>query len=391
MDCAYTLRTMDDANFFKLRKSGKTYISKVFKFDEKHIERFRHVRMVMEGSDSLHFGEIEGAMCLRLTGEKRKTQVPALVSQDDQKVRRVSLQTYQSRKNDWIQGYEENEFTFRGDELKRLLAFLHQIKFVDLSNEENFQIEDISQGEGPKTIIDASERGVVEQVRQMDTGQREAVLDALRGSLTSDEINLLLGRRQGLQVFTDRLKAGDWAETDWQDFFEREQWVFGYGLDYRIMRQFGREMVVGSGGGTDNRNKPIVDFLGTFTDYTVLVEIKRPDTKIFKPSKGGRAGTWEFSAEFTSAVSQIIQQKAEWLSFAQSGDHWNKDGDKLVARTRNAKSVLIIGSRNEFSGDGREAQIMRDTFELFRRESRTIDILTFDELHERAEFILRSD
>ena len=80
---------MDDANFFKLRKSGKTYISKVFKFDEKHIERFRHVRMVIEGSDSLHFGEIEGAMCLRLTGEKRKTQVTALVSQDEQQVRRV--------------------------------------------------------------------------------------------------------------------------------------------------------------------------------------------------------------------------------------------------------------------------------------------------------------
>jgi hypothetical protein len=48
-------------------------------------------------------------------------------------------------------------------------------------------------------------------------------------------------------------------------------------------------------------------------------------------------------------------------------------------------------SQKEFDGDGREAQIMRDTFELFRRESRTIDILTFDELHERAAFILRSD
>ena len=34
---------------------------------------------------------------------------------------------------------------------------------------------------------------------------------------------------------------------------------------------------------------------------------------------------------------------------------------------------------------------MRDTFELFRRECRTIDVLTFDELHERAAFILRSD
>lgn len=381
---------MDDADFFKLRKAGKTYISKVFKFSEQHTERVRQVRMVLEGSDSLYFGEIEGALCLRLTGEKRKTQVTALVTQDDQRIRRVSLQTYQSRTGDWYQGYENSEFTFRSDEFERLLAFLRQVEFVDLSNEENFQIEDISKQAGPKAIIDASDRSIVERIRQMDEGQRDAFLEALRSSLTSEEINVLMGRRQGLDAFTEHLRAGDWAEPDWQDFFEREQWVFGYGLDYRIMRPFGREMVIGSGGGTDNRNKPIVDFLGTFTDYTVLVEIKRPNTKIFKLSKGGRAGTWEFSAEFTSAVSQIIQQKAEWLSFAQSGDHWNKDGHKLAARTRNAKSVLVIGSREEFSKNERDAQIMLDTFELFRRENRTIDILTFDELLERAKFITRS-
>ena len=262
---------------------------------------------------------------------------------------------------------------------------------MDLSNEENFQIEDISQHAGPKAIIDASGRGIVEQVRRMDEGQRDAILEALRGSLTREEVNVLLGRREGLGEFSAHLEAGDWAEADWQDFFEREQWVFGYGLDYRIMRQFGREMVVGTGGGTDNRERPVVDFLGTFTDYTVLVEIKRPDTKVFRSSKGGRSGTWEFSPEFTSAVSQIVQQKAEWLAFAQSNEHWNKEGEKLAARTRNAKSVLVIGSRAEFEGTEKSAQIMRDTFELFRRETRTIDILTFDELHERAKFITRSD
>lgn len=381
---------MDDADFFKLRKSGKTYISKVFKFNQQNTERVRQVRMVLEGSDSLHFGELEGAFCLRLTGEKRKTQVTALVAQDDKQVRRISLQTFQSRKDDWYQGYEEREFTFRQDEFSRMLAFLNQIEFVDLSNEENFQIEDISRQAGPKTIIDASDRGIVEQIRQMNETQRGATLEALRSSLTSEEINVLLGRKQAVASFKKHLNTSDWNEPEWQDFFEREHWVFGYGLDYRIMRHFGREMTVGSGGGTDNQNKPLVDFLGTFSDYTVLVEIKRPDTNIFKSTKGGRSGTWEFSSEFVGAVSQIVQQKAEWLSFAQSKDHWNKDGEKLEAKTRNAKSVLIIGTRNEFMGEDRDAHIKRDTFELFRQETRTIDILTFDELFERAEFLTRN-
>jgi len=50
----------DEAEFFKLRREGKTYISKVFSFNEQSMDRLRNVRMVIEGSDVLHLGEIEG-------------------------------------------------------------------------------------------------------------------------------------------------------------------------------------------------------------------------------------------------------------------------------------------------------------------------------------------
>lgn len=377
--------------FFQLRKEAKTYISKVFTFNASNPERLRQVKMVVEGSDKVHLGEIEGVMCLRLTGNVRKTQVSALVTQDDKGIKRVTLQTFKTHAGDWIRAVEKEEFTFRADELNRLLGFLTQIKFIDLTNEENFHIEDISTKAGPKAIIDASDRAIVNRIRDMTEAERSSVLRGLQHSLTPEEINILLGRKQGLAEYEEHMHLLDWSETQWQDFFERQQWVFGYGLDYRMMRQFDREMTVG-GGGTDNKNKPLVDFLMSFTDYTVLVEIKMPDTPIFTPVKRGRAGTWEFSRDFMSAVSQIIEQKAEWLSFAQTGEHYNRAGDVLKARTRNAKSILVIGSRDEFSRSGspRDANIMRDTFELFRRENRSIDIVTFDELLERARFITRS-
>jgi hypothetical protein len=377
--------------FFKLRKQAKTYISKVFTFNESNPERVRHVRMVVEGNDQVHLGEIEGAMCLRLTGKVRKTQVTALVTQDDKKIKRLTFQTFKSRAGDWIESVEKDEFTFRADEFTRLLSFLSQIEFIDLSNKENFQIEDISTKAGPKAIIDASDRGIVNRIKSMTEGQRNGVLQALQQSLTAQEINILLGRKQGLKEYEEHMRLLDWSEAQWQDFFEREQWVFGYGLDYRIMRLFDREMTVG-GGGSDNRNKPVIDYLMSFTDYTVLVEIKTPDTPIFTESRRGRAGTWEFSREFMSAVSQILEQKAEWLSFAQTGEHYNKSGAELTSRTRNAKSILVVGSRDEFSrsGSSRDTNVMRDTFELFRRENRSIDIVTFDELLERARFITRS-
>jgi len=382
----------DEYRFFQLRRAAKTYISKVFTWNAQNTERLRNVRMVMEGSDILHVGEIEGMLCLRLSGEKRKSQVTALVSQDDKAVRRITLQSFQSRKGDWYQGYAEHSFTFQTDEFQRLLSFLSRIEFIDLSNEDGFDIQDISTGPGRKVIIDATDREFVERIRAMEANEREAFLAALKGSLTTQEVNILLGRRQGVELFERQIKSEVWSERDWQDFFDREQWVFGYGLDYRVMRPFDREMTV-SGGGADNRDRPIVDFLLSFTDYTVLVEIKRPNTPIFSSGRNtGRAGTRAFSAAFTSAVSQILEQKAEWLAFASSGEHFTRDGSqRLEARTRDAKTILVIGSSAEFdaAGDARSAQVLRDTFELFRRDIRSIDILTFDELLERARFITR--
>lgn len=381
----------EDAKYFELRKEGKIYLSKVFSHGAVNDQRRRLAYAVFEGTERAVAGEVEGALCLRLTGDQRKTQVTALISQDDAGVRRVTLQTFKSRAGDWYQAYEKDAFTFRAGEFEKLLEFLNRIKFIDLSNEDRFQIEDLSEAAGPKIITDATDRALIGKIKKLSAGERERLFRSFHDDLTQEEINLLLGRRQALEQFDAQLASGGWSETNWQDFFEVQNWVFGYGLDYRIMRQFDREMVVGTGG-TDNREKPTVDFLMNFTDYTVLVEIKRPDTPIFQSQKSARAGTWRFSSDFMDAISQVLEQKAEWLSAAQSGENFNKAGtNRLEARTRDAKTILVIGNRDEFSrsGNPRETNIKRDTFELFRRDTRSIEIMTFDELFERAKFIIR--
>lgn len=381
----------EDAKYFQLRKEGKIYLSKVFSRDAVTDQRRRLVHAVFDGTERAVAGEVEGALCLRLTGDQRKTQVTALVSQDDAGIKRVTLQTFKSRAGDWYQAYEKDAFTFRPDELEKLLEFLNRIKFIDLSNEDRFQIEDLSEAAGPKVITDATDRALIGKIKKLSAEERERLFRSFSDDLTQEEINLLLGRRQALEQFDTQLGSGIWSEANWQNFFEAQNWVFGYGLDYRIMRQFDREMVVGAGG-MDNREKPTVDFLMNFTDYTVLVEIKRPNTPIFQSRKAARAGTWRFSPDFMDAISQVLEQKAEWLSAAQSGEHFNKAGtSRLEARTRDAKTILVIGNTAEFSqsGNPREANIKRDTFELFRRDTRSIEIITFDELFERARFIIK--
>lgn len=134
----------DDYEFFKNRVAGKTYLSKVFdRPGSINDEKFRFVRMIFVGSDEMLLGEIEGALCLRLTGEKRKTQVSAIVTSDHKGIRRVTLETFKSRAGGWYEGSEKEEFTFRGEEFARLLQFLEQIMFIDPSNQNTHQIEDI--------------------------------------------------------------------------------------------------------------------------------------------------------------------------------------------------------------------------------------------------------
>jgi len=262
-----------DFDFFDLRKEGKIFISKVFSFNAKNPERIRQVRMVLENSDSIQLGEIEGALCLRLTGNTRKTQVTALITQDEKNIKRLSLQTFKTFGSDRVQSVEKNEFTFRSDEFERLIEFLNNMEFINLSNVDNFQVEDISTSQGPKAIIDATDRGLIEKIKNMSRDNRSTLFASLTADLSEEEVNLILGRRQGLELFEKHFANSDWNEGQWQNFFEKEQWVFGYGLDYRFMRLFDREMVVG-GVGTSNKNKPVVDYLMTFTDYTVLVDIQ---------------------------------------------------------------------------------------------------------------------
>lgn len=106
----------EDYEFFRLRVAGKAYFSKVFtRRAALTEERVRYARMVLEDSDQLLVGEIEGALCLRLTGKKRKTQVSAIVTSDHQHIRRLTLETFQSRAGNWYQAYEKDSFSFRED------------------------------------------------------------------------------------------------------------------------------------------------------------------------------------------------------------------------------------------------------------------------------------
>jgi hypothetical protein len=238
-----------------------------------------------------------------------------------------------------------------------------------LSNKENFQIEDLSTNNGNKTLVDGNAKDVIRLLSNINGSERTSLLQQIGDSLTKKDVDILLGRKDSLEIFRVQLENNSWSEKEWQTFFEQQKWIFGYGLDYRIMTQFDREMNVSSVG-SDNKEKVIVDFLMTFNDFTVIVEIKKPQTIIFNNTKN-RSGTWSFHNDFIDSITQVLEQKAEWGILGQNNNNYNKEGDKkLSQRTRDAKAILLIGNKMEFATleNLREKEIKQDTFELFRRD-----------------------
>lgn len=96
---------------------------------------------------------------------------------------------------------------------------------------------------------------------------------------------------------------------------------------------------------------------------------------------------WQLSDDLTHAVSQILSQKAQW-QIESTGNCFNGDGQKITEKTHDVDCILIIGTSKQFAGDNKEAEIKTATFELYRRNMRNIEILLYDELLERARFIV---
>ena len=246
-----------------------------------------------------------------------------------------------------------------------------------------------------KTIIDLVKNGKfsAEDIRSMVYESRKIVLKGFLMLLRNDYYG-----QQNVSS-QDRYKSrynlrGD--EAVWQHFLKKNDWILGLNADLRFIADFIEQANVGIPN-TNGKGSPEVDFLG-YANYTTLIELKTPDTPIFKEKKGSnsRANTWEFSPEFISGISQCLAQKLDFDTNYNSKnivDENNKRVSKDDVFNADVKVVFVIGSRyKEFPHDNHEDNICKSkTFELYRRNNRNVEIITYDELFERAYHIVMSE
>lgn len=391
-----------ELEYFQMRRPSRIYVSKSFpylKFRDVFTNEKRFVKKVFKKETINEFAEIEGEIVLRETGIfEKKLQVSAIVySIRDTNLLEFTLQRFsENQETGKTTPIHETAFSFSQEEFTELLKFLSDLKFLDFSNKDRFVVEEgtlpnrkillnLTKPDPTKILVDKDLAEIVDKLSDLDKEKRESVLETLKNTvLTKEDLNILSGRKEGLELFQEFLEK-DISEKDWQLFFKNNSWIFGYGLDYRFLSILQREASV-SGTDLSGKNEVKLDYLLGDKNFTILVELKRPDTNLFEIDKN-RSESWKLSKELTYAVSQILAQKAEWQIKAQT-DQYDDNDEKIDQNTFDPKTILIIGHSNQYSGDTKTDLIKKKTFELYRRNSRNIEILTYDELFGRAQFIV---
>ncbi len=342
----------------------------------------RYVYKQIEGNEELEVSILEDELVLK-SSPKGRDQVVASVFGSNGRDRSFVVQKYRYSKP--VSG---KSVSFTLDEWNKLLEFLEKLKFIDFTDSSRFKISQNSIV--VEKIVSDEDQALLDTIKSLKGGNRSNFLESLTAekTFTENDLNVLSGRKAGLKIFKEQLyeKSG-WKEPNWQEFFKDNPWIFGHGLDYRFLSILNREASV-SDVDLDGKDTVKADYLLGANDFTVLVEMKEPNTPLFRGKKKIRSRTWGLSTELMDAVSQILVQKSEWLVNSQTGTHYDEQGGKIKQNTIDPKAILVVGMKSSIIGTDREIETKLKTFELFRRDSRNVEIVTYDELYKRAFYIV---
>lgn len=319
-----------------------------------------------------------------------RTMLKAVYIKDKDDIEGIEIIKVSSVKTEKI---SLSKFNFA--QLKAFLSFINEIDLKGITENRlkilDNQELDFDTIKSVKTLL--SKNGGAEIV--------ETLIN--EGIITSKDIVNTAFRKRGLQIFKKLISVNEYwkvyatengqsthsEEKIFQYFFEKNQWIFGYGLDYRYQNILQREAHL-SDAELNGSNTVISDYLLGDKMFTTFIELKKPSTNLFGKSSN-RSNSWKLSNDLIDSFSQILEHKASGLLRLENQQYIN--GEPLKQKAFDSKVVLIIGHWNELdeSNNTLEREIKKKTLELFRRDSRNVEILTFDELYDRATFIVEGN
>ena len=371
---------LEEFEYAKNRRSDRLYISRRFVFAGRDTA-YRTAWKKFEEGPLKELAKNGDEFVLHETSSGLQ-QIKARFIEDGRRITHLHIQRWSTKTGDPL----GNQVVLYGEQISQLMTFLDSIKRVELSGSETFKVN-----ESDLRLVHLPD----DAARKLLEERPELVAEFARSEITTEDVVALAYRREQLDKFSALLDDDhNISESDWQAFFESNQWIFGYGLSYifttgldgRALQQTIRgSSLMASGKIPDGvmKTRAAVSAL-------CLVEIKKSSTELLRRSEY-RPGTWAPSTELTGSVAQCqetLRAASDTLdthhSFTDS--QGNPTGEDLMSVQ--PKSFLIIGNLRAFQSDYGINAKRYQAFEGFRRNLRQPEIITFDELYERARFIV---
>lgn len=382
---------MNDNDTYQMPRPGKVYISPSLPAFSDKTRRVRIATRVAGGDEGYEYAKERGEVVIR-NKPNAKTCIRAKFMEDSRGVFVLTIQKFDNASG---MPYGSG-FSFIGEEIPRLLEFISDIRSVAFESDGPINITDEKLHE---RVLTAS------QARALFADNEELFAEVIRHAITKEDVVALAYRRRQLEVFEKLLGEDEYFdeiktkkkcghERLWQLFFEKNPWIFGYGLQYvygSALDQKRLEQVVR--GHTAIQPGKRVDALlksKAIVSTLCFVEIKHHKTELLS-KQPYRPGCYSPSTELTGAVAQI-QATVSFASETLFGRHpiVGDDGFPTGETVFNfaPRSFVIAGTLAEFAGEAGVSEDRLRGFELYRSNLHQPEVFTFDELLERARHIV---
>jgi len=215
----------------------------------------------------------------------------------------------------------------------------------------------------------------------------EKIIDKLKHLQEKDldQLNTLIGianLKKVLAIWEDN--KNNTSEKFWQSILKENSWILSQIFSNPTVL-INDEAYVG-GKTIKNDSGKLVDFLyaNPFSKDAVLIEIKTPLTPLISPTEY-RTGVYSVHKDLMGAVTQVLTYKTSLQREYQNIDYNNyRQGIKTDFDIINPCCVVIAGRFDELTDAAH-----RHSFELYRKELKNITIITFDELFERVNGLIK--
>lgn len=243
-----------------------------------------------------------------------------------------------------------------------------------------------------------SDQSELQRLYEQNPGAIQALVET---ETSAAEIKELKNRRDVVETmqswldddeaFAEAKDEAGGAEKAWQNLLEANPWVLGVGLGGRLYTTWNEgkleQTVRGANLQTSGKRADAFLVSNGLLRSVALAEIKHPDTPLLSQTQY-RSDVYAISHEFSGAIAQAQEtvraakeSLAGWISERDAEGGNTGDGAYLVE----PRSFLVIGSMSElFSAKGNRIDAKFRSFESFRSNLKSPEVLTFDELVERA-------